>query len=257
MGQLIRDGVALFCEDAGKGAPPLLFIHDLGADHTAFAPQFTHFRRDHRVVALDLRGHGQSAAPPQGYTLAGLADDLAWMCVELGLYQPVFVGHGLGGMLAMACAASHPDLPAAIVVLDAPLPPTAATRAGCQRVLQALRGSDAPAARRQLLESHRPLAVGPQRAAQVLENTAYLSPQATLPLWESLCAWDACAALASCRLPLLYLAVEPPLADLPRLRELCPQVIVSRLPAVAQDPPVAAPAQVNDPLERFLRKALS
>jgi pimeloyl-ACP methyl ester carboxylesterase len=38
MGRLIRDGVALFCEDAGSGAPPLVFIHGLGSD-----PSGTHW----------------------------------------------------------------------------------------------------------------------------------------------------------------------------------------------------------------------
>lgn len=128
MGKLIREGVALFFADAGSGAPPLLFIHGLAADHTFFASQFDYFQHKHRVVAIDLRAHGQSDAPQQDYTVVGFADDLAWMCFELGLYRPVFIGYGLGGMIAVECAARWRDLPAALVALDAPLPPTAEIR---------------------------------------------------------------------------------------------------------------------------------
>ena len=63
MQQLKRDGIALFYEEAGKGAPPILLVHGLAGDHTFMTPQFEHFRRSHRVVSVDLRGHGQSEQP--------------------------------------------------------------------------------------------------------------------------------------------------------------------------------------------------
>jgi pimeloyl-ACP methyl ester carboxylesterase len=120
--QLRRQGVALAYEEAGSGAPPLVLVHDLAADHTCFASQFAHFGARHRVVAVDLRGHGQSDRPDQACTVALLADDLAWLCYELGLFRPVLLGHGLGGLVALDLAARYPDLPAAIVaVLAAPV----------------------------------------------------------------------------------------------------------------------------------------
>lgn len=117
MGQLLRDGVALAFEDVGKGAPPIVLVHDFGADRASFVPQIVHFRLRHRVVAVDLRGHGQSAGVQRGCTVAGFADDVAWLCYELGVYQPVVVGHGLGGLIGLELAARYPDLPAAIVVV--------------------------------------------------------------------------------------------------------------------------------------------
>ena len=97
MRRLRRDGVALFYEEAGFGEPPMLLVHGLACDHTHFTPQLEHFSGDHRVVAVDLRGHGQSDAPRQEYTIEGFADDLAWVCARLGLENPIVVGHSLGG----------------------------------------------------------------------------------------------------------------------------------------------------------------
>ena len=65
MQKLIRDGVALAYEEAGSGDPPLLLVHCWCCDHSYFQPQFEHFQRDHRVVAVDLRGHGASDKPVQ------------------------------------------------------------------------------------------------------------------------------------------------------------------------------------------------
>ena len=115
MEQLRRDGVALAYQEAGSTAPPIVLVHDLGSDHTCFASQFEHFRCRHRVVPIDLRGHGQSDKPSQPYAVVLLADDLAWLCYELGLYRPVVLGRGLGGMVALDLADRYQDLPAAIV----------------------------------------------------------------------------------------------------------------------------------------------
>ena len=200
MGKLTRDGVALFYEDAGSGAPPLVFVHGLGSDHSFFTRQFEHFRRDHRVVAIDLRGHGLSDAPKKGYAVADLADDLAWMAYELGLYQPVFVGHGLGGMVAIECAARCPQLPARIVTIGAPLLPASEAR----------------------------------RSATLLTNGPILPRRVAQLIQESVRAWDASVPLAGLRLPFLYVAVDTSLSDLTRLHTTCPQAMVEHLNGVGQ-----------------------
>jgi alpha/beta hydrolase fold len=94
MDYLLRDGVALAYEDVGKGAPPILLIHDLGQDHCSLLPHLEHFRREHRVIAVDLRGHGHSDPFAQPCTTADFAADIAWLIYQLGVYRPVAIGRG-------------------------------------------------------------------------------------------------------------------------------------------------------------------
>jgi pimeloyl-ACP methyl ester carboxylesterase len=70
------------------------------------------------VTTLELRGCGRSSRPPDGYDVSTQADDVAWLCRELGIAQPVVIGHSLGGMIAIELAARHPSLPLAVVAVD-------------------------------------------------------------------------------------------------------------------------------------------
>ena len=110
MRTLTRDGVALAYEEAGRGDPPLLLVHCWAGDHTTLAPQAGHFRRAHRVVAVDLRGHGQSDRPHQDYTVAGFADEVApgAMLARTLLDEPVvFFRDGAGTVKALADRCTH------------------------------------------------------------------------------------------------------------------------------------------------------
>jgi pimeloyl-ACP methyl ester carboxylesterase len=123
--RLERDGVGLHLEESGEGDTSLLLVHGIACDHRYMAAQVERFAPRHRVVAVDLRGHGRSDAPATGYDVETHVGDLVWPCDRLGLEHPVVVGHSLGGIVALALAARHPELPAAVVALDSPLLPPA------------------------------------------------------------------------------------------------------------------------------------
>ena len=96
---LLRDGVRLAYDDTDPSNcshPSLLLIHGWCGDRTALSPQLTAFRASHRVIAVDLRGFGDSDAPAGEYTMASFADDLAYMCGQLHLSRPLVVGHSMG-----------------------------------------------------------------------------------------------------------------------------------------------------------------
>jgi pimeloyl-ACP methyl ester carboxylesterase len=72
----------------------------------------------HRVVAVDLRGHGLSEAPDDGYDTDTAADDLAALAGALGLRSPVVVGQSWGGNVVLSLAARHPGVAAAVACVD-------------------------------------------------------------------------------------------------------------------------------------------
>lgn len=121
MDQLTRDGVVLRFEDAGKGAPPLLLVHDPDLAPSSLAPQFAHFSARHRVVIPDLQRRGGSRGFLSPNELRDVASDLAWLCYELGVYRPIAIGHLIGGLIAVELSTRFPDLLAALVTVDAPI----------------------------------------------------------------------------------------------------------------------------------------
>jgi pimeloyl-ACP methyl ester carboxylesterase len=208
--ELARDGVKLCFADVGKGAPPIVLVHDLADDHTCLAAELDHFRRRHRTVAVDLRGHGESDKPEQAYTVRLFADDLAWLAYELGLYQPVIVGHGFGGAVALDLAASYPDLPGAVVLVDTP----------ARWLTSPAAPSSDPAVGGGLFPPLDALSLEPRRVvASALEHLA---------------TWDGAAALAACAVPLLCVETGAPggaasaVVDLARPRDLCPLTTIER-----------------------------
>jgi pimeloyl-ACP methyl ester carboxylesterase len=80
-----------------------------------------------RLIALDQRAHGASAAPDTGYEPATLAADAAALAERLGLERVVVAGHSWGATIALQLAADRPDLVAGLAVIDGPVRPWSET----------------------------------------------------------------------------------------------------------------------------------
>jgi pimeloyl-ACP methyl ester carboxylesterase len=257
---LTRDGVRLYYEEAGGGPETMLLVHGWCCDHTYMAPQAEYFAGRYRVTAVDLRGHGSSDAPRQDYTILGFADDLAWTCGQLGLQRPVVVGHSMGGLTALVLASEHPELVRAAVLIDAPalLPPDAlAVR---RPILETFEGPDyvdavvAYANDRFFIDAD-----DPERRARILEGFGSMPQHVLAPAWKSILATDSVPAartVAERGLPLLYIGSARPLADLGKLRELCPQAVVAQTAGAGHFCQLEVPEQVNAMIDRFLKVAL-
>jgi pimeloyl-ACP methyl ester carboxylesterase len=118
-----RNGVTLRYIEAGAGDPPIVFVHGWTCSRDFWPGQISNFAKKHRVVALDLRGHGESDKPDEDYTIDAFADDVAWLIGQLGLQKPVVIGHSMGGVIAMKLARKHPDVTSAVVLVDSPILP--------------------------------------------------------------------------------------------------------------------------------------
>jgi pimeloyl-ACP methyl ester carboxylesterase len=254
---LIRDGTALAYEDAGHGKPAIVLVHGIACNRAFMAPQARFLTASHRVVAVDLRGHGDSDAPRQRYTIGGLADDIAWMCERLGVGQVVVVGHSLGGLVALELAAARPDLARGGVLIDSVLLAGGDRAQAVAGVVAGIRGPDAD---RVLRDYFRPF-FGPHDDPAlcdwILDQTVRTPAYVTSSIWEeSVRSWDDAEALARCRVPLLYLDAGTPNADLERAVRASPSMALGRTVGSGHFSQLVCPQQVNAMLERFLAVGL-
>ncbi len=253
MKALARDGVKLCYEDAGTRAEPIVFVHGWCCDHSYFAPQFGHFSARHRVVSVDQRGFGQSDKPKQEYTIEGFADDLAWLCGELGLERPALVGHSMGGAVVLATAARHPALVRAIALCDPPVVPPPALRGGIDPFLAALgQPGYREAARAFIDERLFSPRDDPERRARIVEHMLETPQHVMRSAMANLFAFDSEAAARACKLPVLLIDAEVPLPDRTRFRELCPTLQCAQTAGAGHFHQLEVPDQVNAMLERFL-----
>jgi pimeloyl-ACP methyl ester carboxylesterase len=103
------DGSRIHITERGDG-PPIVLLHGITLQTAVWHYQLVDLSDRFRVVGLDWRGHGGSAAGRDGYGLDRLARDLGTVLTELDLRDAVVVGHSMGGMALMQFCADCPDL---------------------------------------------------------------------------------------------------------------------------------------------------
>jgi pimeloyl-ACP methyl ester carboxylesterase len=252
-----RDGIKLFYEDAGTGDPPLVFVHGWTCDHTYFAPQAEAFAGTHRVISVDLRGHGQSDKPEQEYSIAAFADDVAWLITELRLPRAVAIGHSMGGATVLQLAADHPELLAGIVMVDAaPIGPAMnETIAG---LAEQMRGTDHDAVRRATIGG---LLFGPHddpvRKARIIDEMAAAPQHVAASCFAALAAWDGEAAARACAVPALHIGATAAINDAALFAGLNPAIHNAQTFGAGHFNQLEVPDQVNAMIARFLAVGLT
>jgi len=233
---LERDNVSLYYEEAPGGAPPIVLVHGLGCDHSFMAPQFKAFAGTHRIVAVDLRGHGRSDKPQQAYTIPAFADDLAWVLRELALERSVVVGHSMG-----------------VVVLDTAVLPSPKVWAGVQPVIDALKAPGYEQTARQFFTEAFFLPTDDAERKETVVAAMLSTPQHVLAsAFENIFGWDSAAAAARCQLPTLYVASTHPRGDVVRFGEACPTLVCGQVVGSGHFLQLEVPDQVNAMISRFL-----
>jgi 3-oxoadipate enol-lactonase/4-carboxymuconolactone decarboxylase len=103
-----------------NGAPVLL-MHCLGSNLHMWDPQAAALAKRHRVIRMDLRGHGLTEAPPGPYTMEMLAHDALALLDSLGIREAHVGGVSIGGHIAMRVAAMAPDRVLSLMACDTAL----------------------------------------------------------------------------------------------------------------------------------------
>jgi esterase len=98
---------------------PLIMLHGIGRVAHTFDHIAPHFARNYHVIAVDMRGHGDSGWDPKGaYLVEDYVKDIEGLAAELRLRNIVIWGNSTGGRVAQVFAGLHPDLVAAVIAED-------------------------------------------------------------------------------------------------------------------------------------------
>lgn len=111
------DGVDIAYTVHGDG-PPVLLVHGWTCDGSDWSWLAADLAVDHRVVIVDLRGHGRSTPTVDRFGAEVVADDMIAVLDAIGIDRAVVVGHSLGGTVGSVMAVEHPDRVSALVLVD-------------------------------------------------------------------------------------------------------------------------------------------
>lgn len=247
--------IGLNYEERGSGGRPVLLLHAMGGSAAFMASQLEALGGRARAVAVDLRGHGASDAPEGDYSMGRLADDVAVFAAAVGLERPVVVGHSMGGMVALELASRHPDLAAAVAVLDAPV----VTPPGMMEAFRPLTDGLKTDGYRQVIEGFYTAVGGftdrPDRLRWIIDAIAATPQHVLIACSESVMAADTEAAAAGVTVPLLYVSSGPWYTDLDRFRAVVPGLATAQTYGSGHFHTLEVPDQVNAILERFVALA--
>lgn len=112
-------GGDLHVTDRGpRDAPTILLVHCYTCSMDYWQRLEPLLRRDHRVIAVDLLGHGDSEKPQDGYSMEHQADTISQALAALDAKPVLAVGQSLGGPVSTALAQRHPKQVRGLVIMD-------------------------------------------------------------------------------------------------------------------------------------------
>jgi N-formylmaleamate deformylase len=119
-GYFVSHGTKLHYYRTGGSKPPLVLIHGITDDGLCWAPVAEVLANEYDITMVDVRAHGKSDAPDDGYDYKTIATEIVGLINELKLEHPVVMGHSMGAMISLTLAGLFPKLPRAIILEDSP-----------------------------------------------------------------------------------------------------------------------------------------
>lgn len=115
----LENGISLEYLDRGEGEVVLL-LHGLGSTKADWDFQKEEFSEHFRIIAPDLRGHGNSTKPKEkaAYGVAQSAEDMKLLLEELNIRKCIVVGFSMGGAIAFEMAVKYPALISKMVIIN-------------------------------------------------------------------------------------------------------------------------------------------
>jgi len=113
-----RDGVPISYEVRGEGEPTLVFVHGWSCDARYWRAQVPYFSKKHRVVTIDLAGHGHSGMARTRYTMKAFGEDVQAVTEAVGSRRVILIGHSMGGSVIAEAARLMPGRVLGLIAVD-------------------------------------------------------------------------------------------------------------------------------------------
>jgi pimeloyl-ACP methyl ester carboxylesterase len=225
--------------------------------------QITGIGSTYRIIAPDLRGHGDSPAPEGVYTMEEMADDVIELLDTLHITEPVVLGGlSMGGYVALSLVLRHPRRVRALMLMDtragADTPEAAQGREATARsVLEAGSATSVVDAMLPKLFSKRTLEERPERVAPLRAVMEATTPRGIAGALRGMAKRpDRRADLVAIKVPTLVLVGEEdvitPPAEAKAMAEALPNARLEVIPGAGHMAPFENPAVANSVILQFL-----
>jgi pimeloyl-ACP methyl ester carboxylesterase len=256
------NGIDIYFERHGDDGEPLVLVHGYTGDITDWRHQLPEFSKTHRVLIMDLRGHGQSQAPSDRsrYTIDAMADDVEALAAEVGFERYHLLGHSRGGAVAQEIALRSPGRLLSLTLQDttyrfgmSDIEIVRKYYEGRMRLAEE-QGMEAVAAMPALVPP--PPHTTAERQAETKARLARMSVDAFIGSWQTLHDWPGTEARAH-RIAAPTMIIHGDL-DAPFIEpakwfvKTIPGAVVEVVPETAHSPQFERPALFNAALRRHL-----
>ncbi|HEY3171796.1 MAG TPA: alpha/beta hydrolase [Thermoanaerobaculia bacterium] len=249
------DGVPIHYTVQGRGEPALVFVHCWNCDRHFWDAQMRAFGKTHRVVAIDLAGHGDSGEGRKDWTIEAFGEDVKAVVDKLGLKRVVLVGSSMGGPVALEAARRLGDRVAGIVPVDTmqdveqKMPPEAIDKF-FQQMKADYKGETTTFITQNLFAPSTPPAV----RKRVLARATSVSPERSLAMLSAAMRYDPVAALAEIHVPIRAINSDKYPTNLEANRRHIPQFDAAIMKVAGHYLMLEDPEQFNRLLAEILRE---
>lgn len=249
------DGVPIHYSVQGKGEPALVFIHCGSCDRHVWENQVPVFSKKHKVVTIDLPGHGESGRGRKNWSIESYADDVNTVISKLKLRRVILIGSSLGGPIALEANRRSPDRVVGIVPVDTlhnvetKLDPKV-----MENVIAQLRANYKVAMTgfmNQLLFS--PSTPDAVKSRMISAATAS-PPELAIAILEGILKYDSAPALREVKVPIRAINADMTPTNLEVNRKYAPQFDAAIIKGSGHYPMLEHPARFNELLAEFIRK---
>jgi len=248
------DGVPIHYSVAGKGEPALVFVHCGGCNRNFWENQVAEFSKTHRVVTIDLPGHGESGSGRKSWSIESYSDDVKTVVTKLDLKRVVLVGSSMGGPITLEAAKRMPERVVGIVPVDV-----------LQNVEQKLPPEQVDAVIKQLEADYKTAMTGllnqfffsantPEAVkTRVINEVVSRQPEAALAILKGIISYDPAPALREVKVPIKAINSDLNPTKVEVNRKYAPQFDAVIIKGTGHYPMLEDPTRFNQMLAEILK----